>query len=114
MLAPQAHGKSLELMAWIDADVASIVNGDRGRLRQVLTNLISNAVKFTEAGEVTVARAQRGRGRCRFDVTDTGIGITRAAHRRGSSTPSPRPTRRPPAATAAPASAWPSRASSSS
>jgi two-component system sensor histidine kinase/response regulator len=78
MLAPQAHGKNIELMAWIDDDVPAMVNGDRGRLRQVLTNLLSNAIKFTEAGEVTV-RVRRERGHIRFDVTDTGIGISRAA-----------------------------------
>ena len=78
MLAPQAHGKDLELMAWIDADVPALVNGDRGRLRQVLTNLLSNAVKFTESGEVAV-RVRRERGGVRFDVTDTGIGISRHA-----------------------------------
>ena len=78
MLAPQAHGKNLELMAWIDADVATVVNGDRGRLRQVLTNLLSNAVKFTDEGEVTVRVRNEGAA-VRFDVTDTGIGITRAA-----------------------------------
>jgi two-component system sensor histidine kinase/response regulator len=78
MLAPQAHGKNIELMAWIDAGVASFVNGDRGRLRQVLTNLLSNAIKFTEAGEVTVRVRVEGES-VRFDVTDTGIGITRAA-----------------------------------
>src|ERR1044072_5734492 len=76
MLAPQAHGKGLELMAWIDDDVATMVNGDRGRLRQVLTNLLSNAVKFTETGEVSV-RVRFERGLVRFDVTDTGIGISR-------------------------------------
>src|SRR3954447_15064316 len=54
MLAPEAHGKGLELMAWLDDDVPAMVNGDRARLRQVLTNLLSNAVKFTEAGEITV------------------------------------------------------------
>jgi two-component system sensor histidine kinase/response regulator len=78
MLAPQAHGKNIELMAWIDEDVPTMVNGDRGRLRQVLTNLLSNAVKFTEAGEVAV-RVKRERGHIRFDVTDTGIGVSRAA-----------------------------------
>ena len=78
MLAPQAHGKDLELMAWIDDDVPSLVNGDRGRLRQVLTNLLSNAVKFTESGEVTV-RVRSEPGGARFEVTDTGMGISRAA-----------------------------------
>ncbi len=78
MLAPQAHGKDLELMAWIDDDVPGLVNGDRGRLRQVLTNLLSNAVKFTESGEVTV-RVHSTPGGARFDVTDTGIGISRHA-----------------------------------
>ncbi len=78
MLAPQAHGKNLELMAWIDDDVATMVNGDRGRLRQVLTNLLSNAVKFTEAGEVTVRVRNEGAD-VRIDVADTGIGITRQA-----------------------------------
>ncbi|MDA0184187.1 response regulator [Solirubrobacter phytolaccae] len=78
MLAPQAHGKGLELLTWIDDDVSAMVNGDRGRLRQVLTNLLSNAIKFTETGEVTV-RVTRQRGRVRFDVTDTGIGISRKA-----------------------------------
>ena len=75
MLAPQAHGKNLELMAWIDDDVATMVNGDRGRLRQVLTNLLSNAIKFTEAGEVTVRVRNEGAD-VRIDVADTGIGIT--------------------------------------
>ena len=113
MLAPQAHGKGLELMAWIDADVPTMVNGDRGRLRQVLTNLLSNAVKFTEAGEVTV--------RVRSDGAPRALRRHRHRHRHlahgdraGSSTPSRRPTPRPRAATAAPASAWRSRASSSS
>ncbi|MBE2314851.1 response regulator [Solirubrobacter sp. CPCC 204708] len=78
MLAPQAHGKDLELMAWIDDAVPAMVNGDRGRVRQVLTNLLSNAVKFTEAGEVAVRVRMEG-ALVRFDVTDTGIGISRKA-----------------------------------
>ena len=115
MLAPQAHGKGLELMAWIDDDVPPLVNGDRGRLRQVLTNLVANAVKFTEARRGRGARARpTARRDVRFDVADTGIGIAPPARRRGCSTPSPRPTPRPRAATAAPASGWRSRASSSS
>jgi two-component system sensor histidine kinase/response regulator len=83
MLATQAHGKGLELMAWIDDDVPSTVSGDRGRLRQVLTNLLSNGVKFTERGEVAVRVRVEHRtdldAQVRFDVIDTGIGIPPAA-----------------------------------
>src|SRR4051794_2890918 len=83
MLAPQAHGNGLELLAWIDDDVPAMVSGDRGRLRQVLTNLVSNAVKFTERGEVAVrVRVQRSTDEdavVRFEVVDTGIGIPAAA-----------------------------------
>ena len=79
MLSPQAHGKGLELLAWIDDDVPARVRGDRGRLRQVLTNLLSNAVKFTTHGEVSVRVRAQPHGPdavdVRFDVTDTGIGI---------------------------------------
>ena len=80
MLAPQAHGKGLELMALDRRRRPALVSGDRGRLRQVLTNLVSNAVKFTEAGEVAVRVARRERRRdVRFEVADTGIGISRTA-----------------------------------
>src|SRR4051794_12073878 len=83
MLAPQAHGKGLELMAWIDDDVPATVGGDRARLRQVLTDLVANAVKFTERGEVAVrvrlAQRDGRRTSIRFDVADTGIGIPPAA-----------------------------------
>jgi two-component system sensor histidine kinase/response regulator len=86
MLAPQAHGKGLELLAWIDDDVPSTVHGDRARLRQVLTNLLSNAVKFTERGEVAVRVRVQHRGAedavVRFDVIDTGIGIAPATKAR--------------------------------
>ncbi len=79
MLAPQAHGKGLELTAFVGDDVPAIVRGDRGRLRQVVTNLVSNAVKFTHRGEVSVRvelveRAGEA-ARLRFEVADTGIGI---------------------------------------
>ena len=79
MLAAQAHGKGLELTAFVAADVPAMVRGDRGRLRQVLTNLLSNAVKFTHRGEVAVRvelleRDEAG-VKLRFEVSDTGIGI---------------------------------------
>jgi two-component system, sensor histidine kinase and response regulator len=78
MLAPQAHGKGLELLAWIDEGVPPLVRGDRGRLRQVLTNLLANAIKFTAAGDVTLrvrSDVADGRARLAFEISDTGIGI---------------------------------------
>jgi two-component system, sensor histidine kinase and response regulator len=75
MLAPQAHGKGLELTAYIGDDVPAVVHGDRGRLRQVVTNLVSNAVKFTHRGEVSVRVEVAGGDKLRLEVADTGIGI---------------------------------------
>ncbi len=82
LLAENARGKGLELGAFIERRARLQVVGDRFRLQQVLTNLVSNAVKFTERGEITVRvtegePTERGR-RVRFDVTDTGIGIDAA------------------------------------
>ena len=81
-LAMRAHAKGLELVCDIDADVPMAVVGDPGRLRQILINLIGNAIKFTEHGEV-VLRLQRvsvGPQQCEvsFTVSDTGIGIQAA------------------------------------
>ncbi len=76
--AAQAAEKRLELAYWIDARVPAVVLGDMTRLRQVLVNLVGNAVKFTEAGEVvvTVACAVRdGADVLHWSVRDTGIGI---------------------------------------
>ena len=82
MLAPQAHGKGLELLSWIGEEVPGTVRGDRGRLRQVLTNLLANAIKFTDAGEVSVRVRSDAAGEdaalLRFEVSDTGIGIPAA------------------------------------
>jgi two-component system, sensor histidine kinase and response regulator len=80
LLAGRAHEKDLELASQVDADVPTALMGDPVRLKQILTNLIGNAVKFTEEGEV-VARVEladedRGSATLRFSVRDTGIGIT--------------------------------------
>ena len=79
MLAHEAYGKGVELTVWVDEQVPPVVRGDAGRLRQVLTNLISNAVKFTPAGEVSVRviteELEPDRLLVRAEVCDTGIGI---------------------------------------
>jgi PAS domain S-box-containing protein len=78
-LAIAAHSKGLELACHIDKDVPEVVIGDPGRLKQVLINLIGNAVKFTESGEilvkVEVANLSEKRCRLSLSVSDTGIGI---------------------------------------
>ena len=78
-LAIRAHEKGLELITDIPFDIVGDVSGDSGRLRQVLVNLVGNAVKFTEQGEIIVRVAQESRDlhTCvlRFSVRDTGIGI---------------------------------------
>jgi signal transduction histidine kinase/DNA-binding response OmpR family regulator len=79
LLAERAHRKGLELACRIADDVPSWVRADPGRLRQVLTNLVGNAIKFTETGEVVIEVAVEARGaeatNVRFEVRDTGIGI---------------------------------------
>src|SRR5262245_60868343 len=80
-LAVRAHKKGLELVCQQRPDVPDALIGDAGRLRQVLINLVSNAIKFTERGEVVVLAENAGESapagavRLRFAVTDTGIGI---------------------------------------
>jgi signal transduction histidine kinase/CheY-like chemotaxis protein/HPt (histidine-containing phosphotransfer) domain-containing protein len=77
VLAEPAHRNGLELSCFIDPDLPSRVAGDPTRLRQVLLNLISNAVKFTSAGEVIIrVEPLEGGGHTRFSVTDTGLGIS--------------------------------------
>jgi signal transduction histidine kinase/CheY-like chemotaxis protein len=70
----QAKQKNLRLLCTVQPDAPDSWMGDPGRLRQVLLNLIGNALKFTESGSVT-ARAAAGASELRFEVTDTGIGI---------------------------------------
>jgi signal transduction histidine kinase/CheY-like chemotaxis protein/HPt (histidine-containing phosphotransfer) domain-containing protein len=79
ILAPQAVSKNLELTYYIDEDTPETLLGDVTRLGQVITNLVGNAVKFTETGEVIVRveskRLESGRYDVLFEVRDTGIGI---------------------------------------
>ena len=76
-LAETAHRKGLELICAIPPETHTCVRGDPVRLRQVLMNLIGNAVKFTEQGEIAVRVVESGRpeGNYRFEVSDTGVGI---------------------------------------
>jgi signal transduction histidine kinase/CheY-like chemotaxis protein/HPt (histidine-containing phosphotransfer) domain-containing protein len=77
--AERAEAKGLELTGLVHAAVPTALRGDPGRLRQVLTNLVGNAVKFTEQGEVTLQAYLESDASdaavVRFEVTDSGIGI---------------------------------------
>lgn len=80
-LAVHAHGKGLELISMIDDDVADAFRGDSGRLKQILVNLVGNAVKFTATGEVQVkvnvekSNLTHPHVMLHFSVCDTGIGV---------------------------------------
>ena len=83
LFAAQAQQKGLEIACLVERDVPRGVLGDPGRLRQILVNLVGNAVKFTERGEVVLrarfATQARGLAVIRFEVADTGPGIARDA-----------------------------------
>ncbi len=76
---PRAHGKGIDLATFVEPEVPARLRGDPGRLRQVLLNLVGNAIKFTSSGGVAVeVSRQSGGGEAiflRFDITDSGIGI---------------------------------------
>lgn len=83
-MAFRAHGKGLELVCHIRPDVPVEVLGDPVRLRQIIVNLVGNAIKFTESGEVVLrvdrlAKDENNRVELQFSVIDTGVGIPEAA-----------------------------------
>jgi signal transduction histidine kinase/CheY-like chemotaxis protein/ligand-binding sensor domain-containing protein/HPt (histidine-containing phosphotransfer) domain-containing protein len=79
LAAGKAHAKGLELISFIEPEVPALVNGDPVRLRQILINLVDNAIKFTKKGEIVVRlRLEKENSlnyNLRFEVSDTGIGI---------------------------------------
>ncbi len=86
MLAPQAHDKGLQFNVHIAPETPFLLCGDPQHLRQVLINLIGNAIKFTEQGEVNIRvfflAKDKARIRLRFEIIDSGIGISKEAQAR--------------------------------
>jgi two-component system sensor histidine kinase/response regulator len=82
-LASRAAARGLALASFVDPALPAVVKADGGRLRQILLNLVDNAIKFTESGEVmlsvTLQRRSANGCRVRFEVTDSGIGIDEEA-----------------------------------
>lgn len=80
LFAAKAREKNLALMTFVDPQIDQVVVGDKVRIRQVLTNLIGNAVKFTSHGEVSVSAIveQKTQEGCivKFEISDTGIGMS--------------------------------------
>ena len=77
LLCQRGYDKSVELTAIVAPQVPQTIRADEGRLRQVITNLMGNAVKFTEQGGVCV-EASLVDGQLRIEVRDTGVGVAEA------------------------------------
>lgn len=89
LLEARARTKGITLSSTIEAGMPALLTGDGGRIRQVLLNLVGNAIKFTDRGQVTISVGRRIEStgeRLRIEVTDTGIGIP-AARRAALFTP---------------------------
>ncbi len=82
LFADAAQDKGVELLCGIAPGVPAMVRGDPGRLRQILVNLVGNAIKFTAQGEVVVGVAAQSNGLLAFSVRDSGIGIPPAVQER--------------------------------
>ena len=86
LLAERAQSKGVEMACLIQHDIPVVVRGDPGRLRQILTNLLGNSIKFTDVGEVVLrAKLAADAGDAvmiRFEITDTGVGISAESQRR--------------------------------
>lgn len=84
MLAPAAHGKNLDLVPLVYNDVPDNIMGDPLRVKQVITNLVNNAIKFTQTGEVVLRASleeedqENNRATLRISITDSGVGLSRA------------------------------------
>ncbi|MEX2476629.1 ATP-binding protein [Marinobacter sp.] len=84
MLAPAAHGKNLDLVPLVYNDVPDNIMGDPLRVKQVITNLVNNAIKFTQTGEVVLRASlededkESNRVTLRISITDSGVGLSRA------------------------------------
>ncbi len=80
LMGPRAYTNRLELSTYIDPNLPRCLNGDAGRVRQILLNLVGNAIKFTPSGAIAIEVTENGESRedardIRITVTDTGVGI---------------------------------------
>ncbi len=80
LFTEEAHSKHLKFVGFIPSDIPRWLSGDRGRIRQILINIVGNAIKFTKQGEVaihvTVVEETEQSITLQFDITDTGIGLS--------------------------------------